>query len=74
MEYDIVPSPVYQVPVLYFRLHDVTLDPESPTDTVFRYLVPRDYHHELRSIGVISGISMTVQTIHIFRLVIKTDG
>ncbi|KAJ5468661.1 Autophagy-related protein 3 [Penicillium sp. IBT 31633x] len=57
IDYDIVLSPTYQVPVLYFspRWHN-----HGPLglDEVYQYLVPEQYRQEVKSVGVMGGISM----------------
>ncbi|KAJ5670250.1 Atg10p [Penicillium maclennaniae] len=57
IDYDIVLSPTYQVPVLYFTLrwhhHQGTLGLE----TVYQYVVPEQYRKELKTVGVLGGIS-----------------
>lgn len=56
--YEIHLHPTYRTPVLWFSLHD--LPPcDSPFDieVVYRYLVPDQFKGQLRSIGVMGGIS-----------------
>jgi len=56
--YEIHLHPTYRTPVLWFSLRD--LPPcDSPYDieTIYRYVVPDQFKDQLRSIGVIGGIS-----------------
>lgn len=59
IEYEILLSPTYQVPVLYFVLH---WDIQGPIglDAVYRYLVPESYRKQLKNVGVMGGISFGV--------------
>lgn len=61
VEYSIVLSPTYRVPVLHFTLRNLP-SPLSPTsiDTVYRLLVPPDFRGSLESVGVMGSISMGV--------------
>ncbi|OJJ47438.1 hypothetical protein ASPZODRAFT_1674623 [Penicilliopsis zonata CBS 506.65] len=61
VEYEIVYSPTFQVPVLYFALkagafHHKPVDIEM----VYQHLVPQQYHQELKNVGVMGGISFNV--------------
>lgn len=56
--YEIHLHPTYQIPVLWFSLHDLSpCDSSFDIETVYRYLVPDQYKDHLRSIGVVGGIS-----------------
>lgn len=59
IEYEILLSSTYQVPVLYFTLHR---DDQGPIglDGVYQYLVPEPYRKQLKSVGVMGGISFGV--------------
>lgn len=59
IDYDIVLSPTYQVPVLYFGLRSHSHGPLG-LDDVYQYVVPEQYRQELKSVGVMGGISMGV--------------
>ena len=59
VEYDILLSPTYRVPVLYFLLLGFQFGPVG-IETVYQYLVPDQYKSELKSIGVLGAISMGV--------------
>ncbi|KAJ3567945.1 hypothetical protein NPX13_g6590 [Xylaria arbuscula] len=64
VEYEIHLHPVYQVPCLWFSLHNMPFD-ESPLDidSVFRHLVPKDFKHQIRS-NPIGGISIDATSSH----------
>ncbi|KAJ5650054.1 Autophagy-related protein 3 [Penicillium longicatenatum] len=57
VDYDIVLSPTYQVPVLYFALRWHHYDGPVGLDAVYRYVVPEQYQRELKSVGIMGGIS-----------------
>lgn len=63
VRYEIHLHPTYQVPCLWFSLHDLPVDePALDVDTVFRRLVPDQYKDGLRSaVGSIGGISADVR-------------
>lgn len=59
--YEIHLHPTYQVPCLWFSLHNLPVDEQAfNIDTVFRRLVPDQYKDGLRSAGEIGGISADV--------------
>ncbi|RKF62793.1 hypothetical protein OnM2_030014 [Erysiphe neolycopersici] len=56
--YEIHLHPTYRIPTLWFTLHD--LHPEDNAqdiETVYRYLVPNEYHSKLRSSGITGSLS-----------------
>ncbi|PWY76173.1 autophagy-related protein Atg10 [Aspergillus heteromorphus CBS 117.55] len=55
--YDVLLSPTYQVPVLYFQLREDNQPAPLEIDTVYQYLVPDQYKKELRNVGIMGGIS-----------------
>ena len=58
--YDIILSPVGQVPVLYFSIHD-SLHRYPPTmTTLYEHLVAPHFRPQTQNTGVIGGISMAV--------------
>ncbi|KAJ5347725.1 Autophagy-related protein 3 [Penicillium brevicompactum] len=57
VDYDILLSSTYQVPVLYFGLRSHNHGPLG-LDEVYQYVVPEQYKQELKSVGVMGGISM----------------
>jgi len=60
VEYDIVLSPTYQVPVLYFRIRDAGCALPLSIDTLYRYVIPEQFKSQVESLGIIGGITMTV--------------
>ncbi|RAK82465.1 ATG3/ATG10 family protein [Aspergillus fijiensis CBS 313.89] len=56
--YDVLLSPTYQVPVLYFNLRPTDHPGPLGIDAVYQYLVPSQYREELQSVGVMGGISL----------------
>ena len=67
MEYDIALSPTYQVPILYVNIYDQeqttdTAAPVSDLDTLYRVLIPRRLHSQLREMGVMGAVSSTVSS------------
>ncbi|RAL08684.1 ATG3/ATG10 family protein [Aspergillus homomorphus CBS 101889] len=56
--YDVVLSPTYQTPVLYFGLRRYGHPEPLGIDAIYQYLVPSQYRKELRSVGVMGGISL----------------
>ncbi|KAJ6113705.1 Atg10p [Penicillium sp. IBT 18751x] len=57
IDYDIVLSPTYQVPVLYFTLRWHHHQGPLGLETVYQYVVPEQYRKELKTVGVLGGIS-----------------
>ncbi|KKK18828.1 hypothetical protein ARAM_005216 [Aspergillus rambellii] len=57
VDYDVLLSPTYQVPVLYFILRQVGYPKPLGIDEVYRYLVPDQYRKEIQSVGIMGGIS-----------------
>ncbi|GFG02732.1 autophagy-related protein Atg10 [Aspergillus lentulus] len=58
VDYDILLSPVYRVPVLYFLLRRDGHPQSLGIDAVYHLLVPDQYKKELKSVGVMGGISV----------------
>ncbi|KAK9561972.1 hypothetical protein V6Z88_003507 [Aspergillus fumigatus] len=58
VDYDILLSPVYRVPVLYFLLQRDGHPQSLEIDAVYHLLVPDQYKRELQSVGVMGGISV----------------
>lgn len=59
VEYNILLSPTYRVPVLYFFLHDLPPGSLSGLDAVHGLIVPEQMRSELQQVGVMGGISMS---------------
>lgn len=60
VEYNILLSPTYQVPVLYFRLHDLPDDIPTELGFLYQQIVPRSSIDGLQQIGVMGAISSAV--------------
>ncbi|KAF7712725.1 Uncharacterized protein PECH_006767 [Penicillium ucsense] len=58
LDYDIVLSQTYQVPVLYFTLRWHNYSGPVGLDTVYQHVVPQQYRQQLQSVGVMGGISL----------------
>lgn len=61
MQYSVVVSPTYQVPVLWFTAHFVGTVKPLTIDEVYMHVVASSSHHSLRGIGVMGGISLAVR-------------
>ncbi|KAL4975774.1 hypothetical protein BDW66DRAFT_160223 [Aspergillus desertorum] len=55
VDYDVLLSPTYQVPVLYFVLRQA--DKLLGIDEVYDYLVPEHYRKNMQNVGIMGGIS-----------------
>ncbi|KAG4442280.1 hypothetical protein IFR05_002204 [Cadophora sp. M221] len=56
--YEIHLHPTYSMPTLWFTLHDLPMgEPTFDLESVYRYLVPREYKSKLRAAGITGGIS-----------------
>lgn len=64
IDYEIVLSPTYQVPVLYLALQWHNHRAPVDLDLVYQYIVPEQYRKQLRSVGIMGGISFGVGTPH----------
>lgn len=60
VHYDVVLSPSYRVPVLYFYISD-TLHRYPPTmETLYSTVIPSTFRAQAEHVGVIGGITITV--------------
>ncbi|KAI6908348.1 hypothetical protein KC318_g4785 [Hortaea werneckii] len=59
VNYGIVYSPTYQVPVLYLSFPSTNRSPLPPPDEVYDLLVPHPYRAQLQAVGPMSALSMT---------------
>ncbi|KAI7543497.1 hypothetical protein KC331_g7370 [Hortaea werneckii] len=59
VNYDIVYSPTYQVPVLYLSSPSTDRSPLPSPDEVYGLLVPYQYRAQLQAVGPMSALSMT---------------
>jgi ubiquitin-like-conjugating enzyme ATG10 len=62
--YDVLLSPSYCVPVLHFSVNDSTGGPIIDLASVYPDVVPSSYRSQVRDMGVIGAISMTVNERH----------
>jgi ubiquitin-like-conjugating enzyme ATG10 len=60
LDFSIILSPTYQVPVLWFTAGQLGLHRPWVLDTVYSHLVPNLQQDQLRQVGVLGGISMAV--------------
>lgn len=65
VDYDIVLSPTYQVPVLYLVLRWHHHDGPVGLDAVYQYVVPKQYQTEVKSVGVMGAISVGVSLLFV---------
>ncbi|CAE7202001.1 hypothetical protein CFE70_008358 [Pyrenophora teres f. teres 0-1] len=61
VDYDMLLSPTYRVPVLYISINDVLHRYPPTLDTLYRHLVPEALRSQTQSVGVIGGITITVR-------------
>lgn len=60
VEYEILLSPSYSVPVLYFAIRDSTGQTVTDIELVHTLIVPEVYRSQVRDVGVMGGLSMAV--------------
>ena len=60
VEYHVIHSPSYQVPILYFQLHQLPSAASRGLETAYERLVPRCLKSGLRAHSIVGGISMAV--------------
>ncbi|KAL1595644.1 hypothetical protein SLS60_009333 [Paraconiothyrium brasiliense] len=59
IHYDILLSPIYSVPVLYFYISD-TLHRYPPTmNTLYKHIIVPEYVDQTKDVGVLGGITIT---------------
>jgi len=59
VEYNVILSPSYQVPVLYVILHNCLFSSKGNIEALHEILVPEHMRSDLKQVGVMGGISMT---------------
>lgn len=59
VQYDIVHSVSYQVPVLYITFKNLPADYRMSVDIVYNLLVPVQYKQQIRIVGIMGALSMT---------------
>lgn len=60
VSFEILLSPSYRVPVLYFTVKTTSGLPVTDYDTMFSEVVPENFRSQVADVGVIGGVSMTV--------------
>lgn len=60
VDYSVILSPTYQVPVLWFTSNSVTVTRADALDRVYDEIVSPASRTGLRQIGVLGGISLAV--------------
>ena len=60
IEYHVILSSTYCVPVLYFSLHNLPKRTVSDLETAHDVLVPEHLRATIKDVGVMGGISMSV--------------
>jgi ubiquitin-like-conjugating enzyme ATG10 len=60
VEYDITLSPVYRVPVLYFRIKDPSFRYPPNMTTLYRHLIAGQFKSQAEHAGVMGGITVRV--------------
>ena len=60
VEYHIIYSNSYRVPVLYFFLLNLSAGKVASVDLAYDMLVPKHLRNEILSVGVMGAIGMTV--------------
>lgn len=63
VEYHVLLSQTYQVPALYFFLHNLPTGSPRGIEAVYDFLVPGHCASELRGTGVMGGISVAVSNL-----------
>lgn len=58
VEYHIILSPVYRVPVLHFQLNPGSTTSKSSLEAVYNHLVPQQYKSSMSSAGILGSISI----------------
>ena len=61
VQYTILLSSTYRVPVLYFNIYDLPPSGPNRVDAVYKHLIPKHSLPQLSPFGVMGAISMTVR-------------
>jgi ubiquitin-like-conjugating enzyme ATG10 len=59
VDYDILLSPTYRVPVLYFYVSDALHRYPTTMTTLYDFLIPSQYKAQTENVGVIGGVTIT---------------
>jgi ubiquitin-like-conjugating enzyme ATG10 len=62
IHYDIVLSPTYRVPVLYFAVSDTQYRCPPTMETLYSLVIPPHFKPQTESVGVIGGVTVTVSS------------
>jgi ubiquitin-like-conjugating enzyme ATG10 len=60
IEYEVLLSPSYYIPVLYFSVRDSSGQMVTEIEQIYALIVPAIYRSQMQSIGVMGGLSMAV--------------
>lgn len=63
IEYDLLLSPSYFVPVLYFSVRDSKGQLMTELEMIYILLVPQVYRSQMRDVGIMGGLSMAVSSL-----------
>jgi ubiquitin-like-conjugating enzyme ATG10 len=61
IHYDILLSPSYSVPVLYFYISDTMHRYPPNMDTLYSHIIAPEYVDQTKDVGVLGGITITVR-------------
>ena len=61
IHYDIMLSPSYRVPVLYFAVSDIQHRYPPTMETLYSHVIPPAFRAQAEHVGVIGGITVTVR-------------
>lgn len=61
IQYDVVLSPSYRVPVLYFSISDSQHRYPPTMETLYSHVIPPAFRAQAEHVGVIGGITVTVR-------------
>lgn len=61
IHYDVVLSPSYRVPVLYFSISDIQHRYPPTMATLYSYVIPSCFKTQAEHVGVIGGVTVTVR-------------
>ena len=61
IHYDVVLSPSYRVPVLYFTISDIQHRYPPTMETLYSHIMPPTFRVQAEHVGVIGGITVTVR-------------
>lgn len=62
VQYDILLSPIYRVPVLYFSITDPQHRFAPTMDTLYKHVIAPQFKAQVENTGIIGGITVHVRT------------